>query len=241
MHQLARRMPPSLPSIRKPASVEILDYVVVEDGGVLVNPMIVDGQIHRRHRAGHRHGAVTRRCRSTRRASRSPRRSPTTCCPGRTEVPDIRILHMETPSPYTEFGQKGVGEGGAIAPPAAITNAVNDALHRPRCRALRDPSRRDAFSRRSPTRSDRHAVARESLLRRCIAMKPVAFDYARPARSPRRCRSARPEQRPDAKVLAGGQIARADAQPAPRPAGSAGRHHAHPRAGTAVTDADAIT
>jgi aerobic carbon-monoxide dehydrogenase large subunit len=48
--------------------------------------------------------------------------------PGPTEVPDIRILHMETPSPYTRFGQKGVGEGGAIAPPAAITNAINDAL-----------------------------------------------------------------------------------------------------------------
>ena len=35
---------------------------------------------------------------------------------------------METLSPYTEFGVKGIGEGGAIAPPAAITNAVNDAL-----------------------------------------------------------------------------------------------------------------
>ena len=35
---------------------------------------------------------------------------------------------METPSPYTEFGIKGMGEGGAIAPPAVIFNAVNDAL-----------------------------------------------------------------------------------------------------------------
>jgi carbon-monoxide dehydrogenase large subunit len=49
--------------------------------------------------------------------------------PGATEVPAIRIEHMETPSPYTEFGQKGIGEGGAIGPPAAIANAVNDALH----------------------------------------------------------------------------------------------------------------
>jgi len=40
----------------------------------------------------------------------------------------MRILHMETPSPYTELGQKGVGEGGAIGPAAAIANAVNDAL-----------------------------------------------------------------------------------------------------------------
>jgi carbon-monoxide dehydrogenase large subunit len=44
------------------------------------------------------------------------------------EVPNIQLLHMETPSPYTEFGQKGVGEGGAIGPAAAIANAVNDAL-----------------------------------------------------------------------------------------------------------------
>jgi carbon-monoxide dehydrogenase large subunit len=35
---------------------------------------------------------------------------------------------METPSPLSLFGQKGIGEGGAIAPPAAIANAVNDAL-----------------------------------------------------------------------------------------------------------------
>ena len=35
---------------------------------------------------------------------------------------------METLAPYTEFGVKGLGEGGAIAPPAAIGNAVNDAL-----------------------------------------------------------------------------------------------------------------
>ncbi len=48
--------------------------------------------------------------------------------PGATEVPAIRIEHMETPSPYSEFGQKGIGEGGAIGPPAAIANAINDAL-----------------------------------------------------------------------------------------------------------------
>jgi aerobic carbon-monoxide dehydrogenase large subunit len=49
--------------------------------------------------------------------------------PGPTELPAFRIVHMETPSPYTKFGIKGMGEGGAIAPPAAIFNAVNDALH----------------------------------------------------------------------------------------------------------------
>jgi carbon-monoxide dehydrogenase large subunit len=48
--------------------------------------------------------------------------------PGATEVPAIRIHHMETPSPYTEFGVKGIGEGGAIGPAPAILNAINDAL-----------------------------------------------------------------------------------------------------------------
>ena len=48
--------------------------------------------------------------------------------PGATEMPPLRILHMQTPSPYSSFGQKGIGEGGAIGPPAAIANAVNDAL-----------------------------------------------------------------------------------------------------------------
>ncbi len=48
--------------------------------------------------------------------------------PGAGEAPRIAISHIETPSPNTEFGIKGVGEGGAIPPPAAIINAVNDAL-----------------------------------------------------------------------------------------------------------------
>ena len=48
--------------------------------------------------------------------------------PGASEVPDARIVHMETPAPYTRFGVKGIGEGGCIAPPAAIANAINDAL-----------------------------------------------------------------------------------------------------------------
>ena len=43
-------------------------------------------------------------------------------------MPAIKIVHMHTPTPYTEYGVKGMGEGGAIAPPAAIANAVRDAL-----------------------------------------------------------------------------------------------------------------
>ena len=43
-------------------------------------------------------------------------------------VPQVEIGHIESPSPYTPGGIKGMGEGGAIAPPAAIANAVADAL-----------------------------------------------------------------------------------------------------------------
>ncbi len=107
--------------------VEILDYVVVEDGGVLVNPMIVDGQIW----GGCAQGIGTAQYEEMPYDAQGQPLASTLSdymLPGPTEVPEIRILHMETPSPYTRFGQKGIGEGGAIAPPAAITNAINDAL-----------------------------------------------------------------------------------------------------------------
>jgi carbon-monoxide dehydrogenase large subunit len=43
-------------------------------------------------------------------------------------MPDLKLAFMETPSPFAAFGMKGIGENGAIGPPAAIVNAVNDAL-----------------------------------------------------------------------------------------------------------------
>src|SRR5262249_6211903 len=102
--------------------VEMLDYVVVEDGGVVVNPMVVDGQIL----GGAAQGIGTALFEEMPFDESGQPLASTFAdylLPGPTEVPDIRILHMETPSPYTEFGVKGVGEGGAIAPPAAIANA----------------------------------------------------------------------------------------------------------------------
>jgi aerobic carbon-monoxide dehydrogenase large subunit len=107
--------------------MEILDYVVVEDGGVLVNPMIVDGQIL----GGTAQGIGTALYEEMRYDGQGQPLASTLSdylLPGPAEVPEIRIVHMETPSPYTRFGQKGIGEGGAIAPPAAIANAINDAL-----------------------------------------------------------------------------------------------------------------
>lgn len=48
--------------------------------------------------------------------------------PGAAELPAIKIGHLHTPATATEYGMKGMGEGGAVAPPAAIANAVRDAL-----------------------------------------------------------------------------------------------------------------
>lgn len=107
--------------------VEILDYVVVEDAGTMVNPMVVDGQIY----GGVAQGVGTALYeRMPYDAEGQPLASTFAdyLIPGFTEVPHVRIIHMLTPSPYTEFGVKGIGEGGAIAPPAAICNAINDAL-----------------------------------------------------------------------------------------------------------------
>lgn len=107
--------------------VEILDYVIVEDGGKLVNPMVVDGQIY----GGLAQGIGTALYEEMPFDQNGQPMASTFAdylLPGPTEVPEPRLDHMETLAPYTEFGVKGIGEGGAIAPPAAIANAVNDAL-----------------------------------------------------------------------------------------------------------------
>jgi len=107
--------------------VEILDYVIVEDGGTLVNPMIAEGQVL----GGAAQGVGTALYEEMPFDAQGQPLATTLAdylLPSAAEVPAMRIEHLETPSPYTRFGQKGIGEGGAIAPPAAIANAVNDAL-----------------------------------------------------------------------------------------------------------------
>ena len=106
---------------------EIVDYVVVEDGGTLLNPMIVDGQVY----GGTAQGIGTALYEEMPFDVHGQPLASTLAdyrLPGACEVPDIQIEHMQTPSPISTFGQKGLGEGGAIGPPAAIANAINDAL-----------------------------------------------------------------------------------------------------------------
>ncbi len=118
--------------------VEILDYAIVEDGGTLVNPMVVDGQIL----GGLAQGIGTALYEEMPFDSAGQPLASTLAdylLPGAPEVPMPFIGHMETPSPYTKFGVKGIGEGGAIAPPAAIANAINDALRPLGAQMLRSP------------------------------------------------------------------------------------------------------
>ena len=108
-------------------AVEILNYAVVEDGGTLLNPMIVEGQLY----GGLAQGIGTALYEEMPYDENGQPLASTLAdylLPGPTEMPDVALEHMETPSPYTEFGQKGIGEGGAIGPAAAIANAINDAL-----------------------------------------------------------------------------------------------------------------
>jgi aerobic carbon-monoxide dehydrogenase large subunit len=108
--------------------VALLDFGVAEDCGRIVNPMIVDGQIH----GGVAQGIGTALLEwSTFDEEGQPKATTFMdyLLPGATEVPDMKIAHLETLSPFTVMGIKGMGEGGSIAPPAAIANAVTDALH----------------------------------------------------------------------------------------------------------------
>lgn len=107
--------------------VRILDYGVVEDCGTVVNPLIVDGQII----GGVAQGlgcALLEELVFDEDAQPKSTSFLDYLLPGAAEMPEIKISHMETPSPYTVFGMKGAGEGGAIAPPAAVANAVTDAM-----------------------------------------------------------------------------------------------------------------
>ena len=107
--------------------IRIENYAVAEDCGTVVNPMIVDGQIY----GGVAQGVGTALYEEIPYDEYGQPQASTFAdyhWPGPTSVPSFKISHMVTPATGTEYGMKGMGEGGAIAPPAAIANAVRDAL-----------------------------------------------------------------------------------------------------------------
>ena len=107
--------------------VELLDFAVAEDCGTMINPMIVEGQV----RGGVVQGIGTALYEEIPYNEQGQPLVGTLAdylVPCAAELPAIKLVHLHTPTPYTEYGVKGMGEGGAIAPPAAIANAVRDAL-----------------------------------------------------------------------------------------------------------------
>jgi carbon-monoxide dehydrogenase large subunit len=102
-------------------------FLVAEDAGKIINPMIADGQVHGGIAQGignalleeiiydDNGGILT--------ANLADYMPPTA-----REMPDIELHHIETPSTQSITKAKGLGEGGCIGAPAAIVNAINDAL-----------------------------------------------------------------------------------------------------------------
>jgi len=106
---------------------ELLDYVVSEDCGTMINPMIVDGQVL----GGIVQGigtALYEEIPYDERGQPLVSNLADYMVPCAPEIPNVRVEHLVTPALTTEYGVKGLGEGGAIAPPAAIANAVADAF-----------------------------------------------------------------------------------------------------------------
>jgi aerobic carbon-monoxide dehydrogenase large subunit len=107
--------------------LDILRYVVAEDCGAVINPMIVEGQVH---------GGIAQGIGSTmyEHLAYDEQGQLMTASfldylvPGAMEIPHVEIDHLESPSPVLLGGIKGMGEGGAVAPAGAIANALVDAL-----------------------------------------------------------------------------------------------------------------
>ncbi|HTV35595.1 MAG TPA: molybdopterin cofactor-binding domain-containing protein, partial [Xanthobacteraceae bacterium] len=108
-------------------AVELLDYAIVSDCGTRVNPLLVEGQVI----GGFSNGLGNALYEESRYDALG---QPTTTTladytvPTAPSLPFVKLDFIETPSPFSAFGMKGIGENGAIGPPAAIVNAVNDAL-----------------------------------------------------------------------------------------------------------------
>jgi aerobic carbon-monoxide dehydrogenase large subunit len=107
--------------------VEILKYAVAHDCGTIINPMLVDGQIH----GGVAHGignALYEEVIHDESGQILNGSYMDYYLPGAMDVPRMDVAHIETPTPLNPLGCKGAGEGGTIPAPAAIALAIEDAL-----------------------------------------------------------------------------------------------------------------
>ncbi|HEY6075739.1 MAG TPA: xanthine dehydrogenase family protein molybdopterin-binding subunit, partial [Gaiella sp.] len=109
--------------------VSVLDYVTVHDAGRLLNPLLAEGQV----RGGLAHGvaaALFERHVYDDDGNLLTGSFMDYLTPTAPDLPTPRIAHRESPSPFLPLGAKGLGEGATMSVPAAIANAVADALGR---------------------------------------------------------------------------------------------------------------
>jgi carbon-monoxide dehydrogenase large subunit len=107
--------------------VRIDDYAIAHDCGTVINPLLVEGQI----RGGCAQGLGGILCEAIAYDGSGQLLSGSLmdyALPAAADTPAMKIVHLHSPSPLNPLGVKGVGEGGAVAPPAAVANAVCDAL-----------------------------------------------------------------------------------------------------------------
>jgi 2-furoyl-CoA dehydrogenase large subunit len=108
---------------------QVLDYVTAHDAGRLLNPLLADGQIE----GGFAHGAAAallERHAHDETGTLMTASFMDYLAPAAPEIPLLRIAHRSTPSPFLATGAKGIGEGNTMSAPAALANAVADALGR---------------------------------------------------------------------------------------------------------------
>jgi 2-furoyl-CoA dehydrogenase large subunit len=113
----------------KTGSIRVDKYASVHDVGTQLNPRIVEGQVH----GGFAHGLGAALLEELVYDERGNFQSGTFAdylCPTAVEVPPVAIGHVETPSPVNVLGAKGMGDGSSMLTPAAMANAVADALGR---------------------------------------------------------------------------------------------------------------
>jgi 2-furoyl-CoA dehydrogenase large subunit len=114
---------------RETGEVRVLDYATVHDAGRLLNPLLADGQM----RGGFAHGAGAALFERTVYDDDGNLLTSSFMdylCPTAPDLPPLRSGQRETPSPFTPLGAKGLGEGNTMSAPAALANAVADALGR---------------------------------------------------------------------------------------------------------------
>ena len=107
--------------------VKIERYTSFHDAGKIINPQIVEGQVHGAivHGIG---GALYEEMAYADDGQFLCSTFMDYLCPTASDVPDFRVGHIETLSPINLSGSKGVGESSTMSAPVAIANAVNDAL-----------------------------------------------------------------------------------------------------------------